>query len=139
MVEGQVQAAYTYQDWAVADPDKAAYFKLAMTGSKQHKEIWGWLNIAKRVVRVPRYRPVLHEALYNMVVCRKAYALSKKGEARTKLLKQAVRDLNTIVKRYAKMTDEQYDKYNKLLGSIQKLLGQKVKDLKLPVTNKPKP
>jgi len=129
MVDGQVQAAYTYQDWAA---EKPAYYKLAMTGSSEHEEIWGWLNIARRVARSPKYRDVLHEALYNVVFCRKEYALSKSGEARTKLLKQAEREIKSIGSRYAKMSDAQFEKYDKLLRSVQELLSQKPTGLKRP-------
>jgi hypothetical protein len=123
VIDAQIQAAYAYQDWAT---EKPAYYELARKGSKKHKEIWGWGRIAKRVARNPKYRAVLHEALYNQALCRKEYAIGKSGKSRTNYLKRAEADIKRVKNLYPKMGgDTQRDKYEKLLKSIQELLKGK--------------
>lgn len=133
VVAAQVEAAMTYQDWGQQQPE---YYVFAIRGSQKYKEIWGWGNIARRVIRVPEYRNTFYDARYNLAVCRFRLALTKKDQERADLLKQAESDIVIVYKLYPKLggkdegCDEWYGKYDELLKTIQKMRGVRPDGLK---------
>jgi hypothetical protein len=91
MIDAQVEAAYTYQAWGAEQPD---YYLLAITGSQQYREIWGWGQLAERLAQGASYRETCCEAHYNLALCRLRLAESTAaGAEREQWLQQAKADI----------------------------------------------
>ncbi|MDZ7617159.1 MAG: tetratricopeptide repeat protein [Patescibacteria group bacterium] len=134
MIDAQVEAAYTYQGRGA---EKAVYYRVAMLGSKQYPQFWGWGKVANRVSRSPKHTDVFHEARYNLAVCRLEFALTLKGEERTEQLNRAKDDIVIIGRLYPDMGGDSWrGKYNELFKRIQKVLGESPTGL--PAQEKPK-
>jgi len=131
MIDAQIQAAYTYQQWA-ATPGNARYYQFAIQGGQARQVdgqrvnvVWGWGKIAKMVGRWPKYADLFHEARYNLALCRFEYALTLSGAEKKSTLRQAERDITVTAMLYPKMGGPAWrDKYDALLKKIQGLLGQ---------------
>ncbi len=122
MIDAQVEAAYTYQAWGA---ERASYYRVAMLGSKQYPQFWGWGRLASRVARSPRHAGIFHEARYNLALCRMEHALTLSGSERKEALEQAKKDILIIQQLYPDMGgDEWAGKYNELFKRIQKVLGE---------------
>ncbi len=122
MIDAQLEAAYTYQ---ARGAEKAGYYRLAMLGSRQYPQFWGWGKIANRVARSPKHAGVFHEARYNLAVCRMEYGLTLSGSERKETLERAKQDILIIQKLYPEMGGEEWaGKYNELFKRIQKVLGE---------------
>jgi tetratricopeptide (TPR) repeat protein len=94
MVDAQVEAAYTYQDWGLKQPDR---FRLAIEGDPGSREIWGWKELARQVEAAARYREVFFTARYNLALCRFRRAQAEpRAEDRTGLLLAAKEDLRGL-------------------------------------------
>jgi len=134
MIDAQIEAALTYQDWGEVNP--TAYM-LAIRGSEKHKEIWGWGGIANRVARSPQHRAVFHKARYNLALCRYKLAAGKSGEQRKALLEQAKKDILIVQRLYPEMGGKQwYPQYDDLLKKVQRLLGESPLGLKAGAVTK---
>jgi len=87
--------------------------------------VWGWNGIANRVVSREEYRPIFHEARYNIALCRTRLAQVKTGGERAELLKQAELDITRTYQLYPKMGGpEWFEKYDALLKAIRKFRNQ---------------
>ena len=130
MIDAQLEAAYTYQ---ARGTEKPVFYRIAMLGSKQYPQFWGWGRIANRVARSPKHTSVFHEARYNLALCRMEFAVSLKGNERAEQLKRAKDDILIIQRLYPDMGgDEWAGKYNDLFKRIQKLLGEPSTGLPAP-------
>ena len=67
MVDAQLEAAYTYQSWGDERPE---YLEMAIQGDNEHREVWGFGELARRVQLDARFREVFFEARYNLALCR---------------------------------------------------------------------
>ena len=91
LVDAQVEAAYTYQQWGA---EKPGYYLLAITGSRKYREIWGWGELARRLAADGTLPDACCEARYNLALCRFQLAQHAATAAeRTGLLTQAEDDL----------------------------------------------
>ncbi len=134
MIDAQVEAAYTYQ---ARGAEKPAYYRIAMLGSKQYPQFWGWGKVANRVARSPKHTDVFHEARYNLAICRMEFAMTLKGDERKNQLDRAKDDILIIGRLYPDMGGDAWQaKYNELFKRIQKVLGESPTGL--PAPEKPK-
>ncbi|MDI9444266.1 MAG: hypothetical protein QM844_08875 [Planctomycetota bacterium] len=125
-VDVQMEAARTLQDWARAD-EKPELYLSAIVGEQVDGRylVWGWNGIANRVVSREEYRPIFHEARYNIALCRTRLAQVKTGGERAELLKQAELDITRTYQLYPKMGGpEWFEKYDALLKAIRKFRNQ---------------
>lgn len=128
MVDAQIEAAYTFQDWGAEQPE---WYSRAISGSTVYRDLWGWGQLARRVQSHPSYRDLFHEARYNLAVCRMKLAQARSGEAQAALLKQAEADITIVYRLYPDLGGEEwFDKYDSLLKTIQKLRGVPATGLK---------
>jgi hypothetical protein len=123
MVDAQVEAAHVYQAWG---EDRPEYLEMAIQGDKQHAEIWGWGELARRVEAEARFRSVFHEARYNLALCRfrQAQTVTRPLE-RSRLAKEAENDILATRRLFADMGGPVwYDRYNELFKRIQRLADE---------------
>lgn len=143
MVDAQIEAAYVYQARGEQD---ARYYPLAINGGQRIKQadgstvalVWGWAKIAAVVAGRPQYESIFHQARYNLAWCRFKEAMSQGDAEKAKLLKQAQTDIRTVYRLYPDMGKglslepggkDWREKYDDLLRTIQKLLGEPAKGL----------
>ncbi len=129
LIDGQREAAYTYQAWGERDPEK---FLLAIRGGHEVERkprgtmnlIWGWALIARQAQFRDAYQDLFDEARYNMALCRLNYALTRPGGEKTQLLRLAEQDILLIQRLRPEMGGKKwYPQYDALLRKIQGLLG----------------
>ena len=133
MVDAQVEAAVTYQEWGAVE---AKHYVEAMAGAVKQKDkngretklIWGWAMIAIRTqsLKDSRMQDYFYQARYNLAKCRLEYAKQKSGKDKTKDLQKAETDiLFTHQLRPTLGGPEWYKKFEDLLKHIQQLQGKK--------------
>jgi hypothetical protein len=133
MLDAQVAAALTYEQWAQVVPAKftvAAYDK-ALGGGKPDAQgknlIWGWGKVSRLTGRDPKYKDMFFNARYHVALCR--YLSGKKSDSKL-LIEKAKSDITTVHALYPAMGgDDHFLKFNKLLKQIEGDLGQPVKGL----------
>jgi hypothetical protein len=138
MLPVQVEAARTYQDWG-GQPGAGMEqnYARAMVGArpdngttdprqKGKNVIWGWAEIVKRTSNQPQFLDVLHEARFNLVLCRYNFAVTQKEPAkRTESLRRCISDVNATMSLYSRSVEEKWKtQYDTLLKNVQKALGQ---------------
>jgi hypothetical protein len=113
-----VEAAYTYQAWGGETP---GHYLLAISGDKEHAEIWGWEELARRLAADGKFRDTLGEARYNLALCRFQLAQHASAAAeRADLLRRAEDDLHaTADSAPDKDGKSWYDKSEALLKTIR--------------------
>jgi hypothetical protein len=140
----QVEAARTYQDWG-GQPGAGMEqnYVRAMIGARPDKDasdpklrgknvIWGWAEIVNRTANQPQFRDVLHEARFNLCLCRYNYAVTLKDKAkRAETLRRCITDVNATMSLYSQSVEEKWkSQYDTLLKNVQKALGQPPTGLK---------
>ena len=146
MLEVQVEAARTYQQWAAYGQDKDGrpgkdkagkliysrrLYVSAILGTRKGEDdkniVWGWNRIASVTTRFqPKYNEILFDARFNLAQCRYSYALSKVGSDKTKYLNYAKQEMLNTFKVYPSMGGEQLKaRSNLLLKKIQEDLNEK--------------
>ena len=128
-VDVQIEAAKTYQDWAKLE-GKSGYYSFAIKGGQKQEDgrylVWGWGGIAKRVEPFPQYEAKLHEARYNLALCRFKLAKRQPRADQAKTLEMAELDVTRTHLLWPTMGGEEwFDKYDSLLKDIQRARGQK--------------
>ncbi len=118
LVDAQVEAAYTYQAWGA---EKPGHYLLAISGDKEHAEIWGWGELARRLAADGKFRDTLGEARYNLALCRFQWAQHASAAAqRAELLRRAEDDLRAPADSSPdKGGKSWYDKSEALLKTIR--------------------
>jgi tetratricopeptide (TPR) repeat protein len=144
MLNVQVEAARTYQEWAdvLSDPKaKMTLYVRAMQGSYKDERpkigdkknpnvnrntVWGWGRLARETQRYEKFRNVFHEARYNLALCRFHYALQQSDKSeRIKYLEMAKRDIEMTYSLYPELGGEEFfKKSDALVKEIQKELGE---------------
>jgi len=146
LLEVQVEAARTYQQWASYGQDKDGrpgkdksgklidtrrLYLSAILGTRKGEDgknvVWGWNRISSVTSRFqPKYNEDLFDARYNLADCRYQYALTKVGEEKTKYLGYAKKEILNTYKIYPSMGGEQIKEHsNRLLKTIQRNLNEK--------------
>jgi hypothetical protein len=129
MLDVQVDAAHTYQEWADATEEVSLYQR-AMFGGQAESEskgnaIWGWDKLAKATAPYPKFKDTFHEARYNLALCRYRMAEAQQGKRRKELLLAAQRDI-TLTQRLYGLGDEPWEaRYDALLKRIQRSNGER--------------
>lgn len=145
MVDAQVEAAVTYQEWGAVEPKR---YVEAIGGALKHKDkngredrlIWGWARIAIRTqpLKDARMQDFFYLARYNLAKCRLEYAKQKSGKEKAAGLQKAETDiLFTHQIRPTLGGPEWYKKFEDLLKHLQQLQGKKPTGLPTEVA-KPK-
>jgi tetratricopeptide (TPR) repeat protein len=133
ILDAQKEAAYTLQMWGAKDPKNfvRACNGLKVDSSKPDQgEVWGWLNLGRRIQRVEKYRPLYDEARYNVAECSYRLALTKQGQERTDGMAKVERMIDTIAQGDPKLGGEEWrGKYDRLLKQVQKAVGKKADGL----------
>jgi len=78
-------------------PGKEEYYLNAIRGGYEKGGrylIWGWGGIANRVAAsYQKFESIFHQARYNLALCRFRLAQKKTGEERSRLLNEALLDI----------------------------------------------
>jgi len=129
LLDVQREAAYTYQAWGDAEPDRLL---TAIRGNRESAHakgepmppIWGWSGIARRIQFSESQQEAFNEARYNLALCRMNYAMSKANREQTDLLRQAEQDILVLQRLRPDMGGKKwYDRYEELLKKIQAQLS----------------
>ncbi len=127
LLPAQVAAAGIYQARGSKDP---ASFAKAIMGGERGQDgrnlIWGWAHLSRVTMGDEKFADVFHRARLAIVESRYAYAMAEKDPGkRENILKAAIEDVRSTYKLRPDLGgDETRAKYEKLLRSIQKALGQ---------------
>lgn len=129
LIDAQVEAAATYQDWGTKKP---GYYLFAIRGGRKAKLksgevvylVWGWSRIAGRVQHSDPHQDIFFNAKYNQSLCRLKYALSLEGKKKTDQLRAAEHDILLIQRLRPEVGGKKwYKQFDKLLIDIQTALG----------------
>lgn len=128
MLDAQVEAALTYEQWAAVIKPKhaASAYRTALNGGRPGKDgknvIWGWGKISTAAQRAPQFQETFYDARYHIASCRFA-----EGKARgsDKIINQAMADITSVHALFRAMGGpEQKAKFNALLKQIQAAAGK---------------
>jgi len=127
LLPAQVVAAGIYQARGAKDP--TGYAKAIMGGEPGRDGqnlIWGWAKLSKATMSDEKFAEIFHKARLAIVESRYGYALAEKDPTkRQNILKAAVQDVLSTYKVRPDMGGETTRaRYNQLLKTIQKALGQ---------------
>lgn len=127
LLDIQMEAARTYQDWA--RHGKAELYTLAMFGarpdSQKRNVIWGWGRLSQATAGKDRFSPEFHEARYNLARCRYEFAMRQPASKRQPLLEAAKKDITVTQRLYPEMGGQAWRRrYDELLKLIQRQLGE---------------
>ncbi len=146
MVDVQIEAAYTYQEWATQE-GKAGYYKYAVQGGRKARRkednqivylVWGWGKLARLVMRSASHRDVFHEARYNLALCYFEYAKTLGSEERKKYLQDAEKSIVVLQKLFPDLGGgEWFEKYDDLLVKVQRALNKTPTGLERPSDSSP--
>jgi tetratricopeptide (TPR) repeat protein len=129
MLDAQIEAARTYQQWAAVGSEKL--YEAAMAGGRknpktQQNTIWGWGKISMLTNGKPQHRESFFDARYALAECRLLMSkrVADKDQAK-KLADQAKKDLAGIVVLYPDLGgDASKSRFNELMKKIQTALGE---------------
>jgi len=128
MVDTQIEAARSYEQWATKFPPSQAinYYNAALSGARPGADkknvIWGWGRISQMLSGRPEYRDQFFEARYGVALNR---FMSGKSKNDNKLIEQASRDITQVAALYPDMGGEkQRQSFDLLLKDVQRSLGQ---------------
>ncbi len=138
MLNVQLEAAYTYQEWAQNLPPEMArptYIR-AMTGAgeytnpktkRKENAVWGWGKLAQVTARYKQYADTFHEARYNLARTRFDFAKIQASASDQKKYKEmAKRDIELTQRLYPDLGGDNWrPKYDRLMREIQQSLGQR--------------
>lgn len=132
-LDGQLNAAYTYQEWGDAAAD-GQYYELAMRGGPAKRvavgviesPIKGWGKLAQLLQSSDKYRAEYFEVRYNLAFCRARVGLmSMKDEEQKSMLQSAEQQILFTYNSYPDLGGTKWkEKYENLLKSIQSKLGK---------------
>ncbi len=126
----QIEAAKTYQMWG--DLGQVDRYSDAISGARKRSDgkdvgkniIWGWGQIGKMAAGTGRNKEELHEARYNLALCRFKYA-AKDPAKKEATLAAAKKDVTLTIGFYGDGGPNWRPKYDDLLKKIQTAMGQK--------------
>ena len=133
LVDAQIEAALTYEQWATKLPDKYATISYgrAISGAKpdpstKRNTVWGWGGIAKRTMTNESFREQFFDARYHLALCRYLQGKRETDAGRSKkLLEQAKSDIRNVQLRFSDLGGPTISKrFDSLLRQIQKDLGE---------------
>lgn len=132
LVDAQVEAALSYEQWAASLPEKFAIasYSAAINGAKpgnnKRNILWGWGVIAQRTMGNEKFESTFFDARYHLAVCR--YLQGKKttdANQSRKLIEQSSEDIRNVLVRYPELGGKaSRTKFDLLMKEIQKGLGK---------------
>ena len=129
MINGQMEAALTYELWAGTLPPHYASksytraFKGAKPDAKGKNRIWGWGRIGQITNGREDFREEFFDSRYHLALCR---FLAGRVSNETKVMKASISDITKVAALSPEMGGKaQYAKFDALLKRIQKELGEK--------------
>ncbi len=127
LLPAQVVAAKIYQARGAKDP--TGYAKAIMGGEPGRNGqnlIWGWAKLSKATMGDEKFAETFHKSRLAIVESRYGYAMAEKDPTkRENILKAAVQDVLSTYKVRPDLGGEATRaRYNQLLKTIQKALGQ---------------
>ncbi len=139
MLNVQVMAAKTYQDWAKylndnKQPGAIATYKKAMSGTHEKYDertkrdqniIWGWGKLSQITARYEQFADTFHESRINLARCRLECGKLYSDPADQKKWKEAAfKDIELTKKLYPTMGGPTWrPQYDRLLREVQTALG----------------
>jgi hypothetical protein len=134
LVNVQVEAARTYQEWAAGRPEPV-FYERAIAGSYPDAGgkniIWGWGRISQIAAKYPNFRDTFHEASIHLALCRVLLAEKKQGADREKLLKSAFNGIAVVRRLLPDLGGDKWlPQYDAALVQIQKAQGVPPQGLK---------
>ncbi len=138
MVDAQVEAAYTYQQWAATRGNAKKYLHAIQGGRRAWRKdgsrvnvVWGWAKLGNLVLRGGSRMATFHEARYNLARCRFEYALTLSGKEKKAMLAQAEKDIMLTELLSPKLGGaDRRGQYDALLRRIQDVQGKEPTGLK---------
>jgi len=128
MLDAQVEAATTYENWALTLPDrfKSEAYKAALNGARKGSDnknvIWGWGKISSLASRNKKFEETFFHARYHIALSRFLWGRAAKDP---KLIKRAEQDIVQVQALYPELGgNEQKQKFDTLLRQIQKEIGK---------------
>ena len=135
MLNVQVDAALTYQEWA-GQPKLEELYLRAIQGTRPDEKtkkniIWGWSRIAETTARYPQFQEVSNQSRLNLARCRYLYAETQQGAEREKWLGLAEKEIGFRARMAPDMGGEPWTtQYDELLKQIQRAQGTEPVGLK---------
>ena len=132
----QVEASKTYQEWAKAAKEPK-YYVAAMSGELNKatgkKSVWGWGDLAKKTAGNPKFHNAFYDARFNLALAQLEFSLAQTAaDKKLEYLKRAKSYLETTVQLYphiegdgSQQQNNFRDDYDKLLKRIQHELKEK--------------
>lgn len=128
MLDAQIEAAKSYQQWAAGIEPKFATkaYESALLGARPGPDgknvIWGWGKISKLISGKQEFRDSFFEARYQIALCR---FMMGKTRQDNKLMEQAISDIQQVVALYPELGGEKRRRdFDLLMKEIQKSLGK---------------
>jgi hypothetical protein len=131
MLNVQVEAATTYQEWAkIGEP---VLYERAIMGGRTNKKtgkytIWGWGKIANQTAptKTDKYKDIFYKARYNLAFARFNQAKRQKtAEERKSVFQLAKNDIALTYRFYPEMGGDKWrPQFDALLKQIQQALGE---------------
>jgi len=128
ILDAQVEAAYTYQEWGRVKP---AYYNNAILGARKDPQsgellFFGWQKLSAMLARNAQQRSLYFECAHNVAECRFRLGASQQGADRTRNFDLAMQLIVQIYKLNPEMGgDESMRKFDRLLRNIQTAAGKK--------------
>jgi hypothetical protein len=128
LINVQVEAARTYQQWA-ALPGQESLYEKAIGGGNPGKDgrniVWGWGRIAQVTARYPKFRDTFHEANVNTAWCRVLLAGHQQGTSKERLLSSAWNGVVVTQRLYPDLGGDAWtEQYDSVLRRIQQSKGE---------------
>jgi hypothetical protein len=143
-LDAQVAAALLLDAWAISDEAKSgARYLEAINGrtvGNSRIQVWGWSGLASRLQSALErdsnnadYRARHLTARYNVVRCRRLYALAQKSKSTRQFeLEKARRGIEVITALHADMSDQWWSRFDELFQNVLKDMGRQPLKLKRP-------
>lgn len=127
LLEAQMEAAYTFQEWG--DNVDPKYYRYAIAGWRDrsgNQIVWGWSYLANVVQRQADLKDTFYEARFNISDCRlKEASKAKSADEKKQILSTAKAEISVLQRLDPKMGgDAWYAKFDQLLKAVQSALRE---------------
>lgn len=127
LLEAQMEAAYTFQEWG--DNVDPKYYRYAIAGWRNRsgqQVVWGWAQLGNIVQRQSELRDTYYEARFNTNDCRlKEASKAKSNDEKKQILNTAKAEISLLQRQDPKMGgDTWYAKFDQLLKAVQSALRE---------------
>ncbi|MES2790232.1 MAG: hypothetical protein V4719_11525 [Planctomycetota bacterium] len=136
-IDTQTEACYIFQDWAATGQiDSPKKWEIAMRGdaalpAKEKIRMWGWAELAKRMMQSPeaaKFAEQFLEARYNIALCRYKSAVDLAPNKKLESLGRAITEIQRTAMQVS-LNDTQYAKFNALHREVETAMGKAPTDI----------